>query len=866
MKLHIRSLKTLAKKPWIFLVFPLCVILTVCCGRRQSFKERLLNECWLEIDSHYARTEVADSLINTILKKHSGEYSSFYRDEDSLYSVCLTDTSSVDAIKKLCRHNILYMDLDGRPREIWEVLFNLGMSKASKESDIIEIVSRYSRGKSPSDEIRINKICYKYAAHCSDTLQCICLYGITDGVTRQKSSERINKEALKYAELGLKAAYSATSGNANDLNYAYFLEKCAEFSEPLPQGDFYADSLFQYNRHRKYSGGTGVHGPLFARYHRLLHQGNYELAQEYLDSLLPIPTLCTLNPDTPYDSLPDTLLDYWSIGQALRTGHKPKKLDKRPLNRFTVALLGPLDIIADVESARVRYLKGDTLYSQYLNAAFLHSAEWLCPLGEHDYIDYFLKPDHSHDANVIDWLPYLYNNADSRMVYNSALLIKGTGNDIFPALYGEIRDSANFALREYVDSIKQFNVFDWRHFSVSRAEHDDSYKSELTSFLKFRLRSILSKSFVSCVDIKKKLNAGEAAVEFFRVLPFSSNDEPEYRAAVIRADDDVPIVVEIGKESRLKDVIIRNGNPYCGGTLYNIVWKPIEKLCDNCSTVYFSTDGLLNMLNVLAISDDRKNCLMDKYKLVQLLSTKDILKGSYQSDDYPIALFGGLDYTADNPTVGSIAYLNESLAEVEAISDIAENNGVTVYNFCGHHGSEPALRSLSGQRLSVIHFATHGFYYPENKNGQPPYLSNIKDNGNPLSRCGLLLANSEPAWAGGFSQDCREDGILLGSEVSRLDFSKVNLIVLSACNTGVGDLNAEGITGLQSAFKRAGANSILCTLSRVDDSVAKLFMPAFYKKLLSGASPHDSYNAAILTLRRSGFENPRYWAPFILIS
>lgn len=114
--------------------------------------------------------------------------------------------------------------------------------------------------------------------------------------------------------------------------------------------------------------------------------------------------------------------------------------------------------------------------------------------------------------------------------------------------------------------------------------------------------------------------------------------------------------------------------------------------------------------------------------------------------------------------------------------------------------------------------------------------------------------------------DSSKDGVLLSAEISKLDLSNTDLVVLSACETALGNVSAEGVYGLQRAFKLAGVNSIIMSLWKVDDEATQRLMTAFYKNYLSGKSKRESLLTAQKTVREThGFEDPYYWAAFILL-
>ena len=116
--------------------------------------------------------------------------------------------------------------------------------------------------------------------------------------------------------------------------------------------------------------------------------------------------------------------------------------------------------------------------------------------------------------------------------------------------------------------------------------------------------------------------------------------------------------------------------------------------------------------------------------------------------------------------------------------------------------------------------------------------------------------------------ESNNDGILTSQEISQLDLRGLDLVVLSACESALGDIDNGGVYGLQRGFKKAGANTILMSLDKVDDEATKLLMVEFYKNLMSGKSKHQSLKAAQHHLRQvenAKYNNPKYWASFIML-
>ena len=135
-----------------------------------------------------------------------------------------------------------------------------------------------------------------------------------------------------------------------------------------------------------------------------------------------------------------------------------------------------------------------------------------------------------------------------------------------------------------------------------------------------------------------------------------------------------------------------------------------------------------------------------------------------------------------------------------------------------------------------------------------------------LNRCGIVFSDCMEAWKNGIDPYDDNNGIMLGSEIARMDLTGTDLVVLSACNTGLGDITNEGISGLQQAFKKAGAKSLLMSLKPIDDEATKVFMIEFYKHLFNGRSKKESFNRAVKRLKSiPKYSKPGYWASYILL-
>ncbi|MGM9795519.1 MAG: CHAT domain-containing protein [Candidatus Aphodosoma sp.] len=298
-------------------------------------------------------------------------------------------------------------------------------------------------------------------------------------------------------------------------------------------------------------------------------------------------------------------------------------------------------------------------------------------------------------------------------------------------------------------------------------------------------------------------------------------------------------------------------------------------------TLYLSPTNLFAQFNYGAIPY-KKRCLDDHFDVVQMSTTADIGKVKDKAKIPPIRqalLYGGIDYgdlpsrtsMVESPrrselvnalaeTRSGFGYLPHSLAEVESIAAIIQNSSL----YTGTDASEQRIKSIDWPRMDgIFHIATHGYSLSS------PSLRDKADNiSNIMSirlRSGLLLADANYSLSG--LSPTEEDGILTSQEIATLDMGNVELAVLSACSSGMGDLtNTTGVVyGVANAIKSAGVKRILATLWDIPDEASALAMQCFYKHLTSERSIAHSLRLMRQDMKSIGYANPFYWAPFIYL-
>jgi CHAT domain-containing protein len=206
--------------------------------------------------------------------------------------------------------------------------------------------------------------------------------------------------------------------------------------------------------------------------------------------------------------------------------------------------------------------------------------------------------------------------------------------------------------------------------------------------------------------------------------------------------------------------------------------------------------------------------------------------------------------------------------EVTAIAKFYSSKKVK--SFTGNAATEESFKSLSGKSPSVIHLATHGFFFSNLTDSTIvkdfTYIDKFKRNDNPLLRSGLILAGANLRWRNGKAIKGLDDGILTSYEISLLDLTRTNLAILSACETGLGDIEgSEGVYGLQRAFKMAGLEYLVMSLWKVPDIETAEFMQEFHRNIFLSQTVTDAFYHAQSTMKNKYQSQPYKWAAWVLV-
>ncbi|MBD2210878.1 tetratricopeptide repeat protein [Nostoc linckia FACHB-104] len=311
------------------------------------------------------------------------------------------------------------------------------------------------------------------------------------------------------------------------------------------------------------------------------------------------------------------------------------------------------------------------------------------------------------------------------------------------------------------------------------------------------------------------------------------------------------------------------------------IMAPIRPLLGDASHLLLSPDGQLNLIPFEALKDEQNQYLVQRYAFSYLTTGRDLLsfQTTAKAASNPV-VFADIDYEQQDTTVAaksrglnqrSIDFANlkfdpliATLAEGQEIQKILPQTNIIL----GKQATEAAIKQLNAPR--ILHLATHGFFLPDKE--VQPQSNNLNQQlekapalniENPLLRSGLALA--------GFNNRQNkqntdtDDGVLTALEVAGLNLRGTELVVLSACETGLGDVKiGGGLYGLRRALVIAGSQTQLLSLWQVADDGTKDLMVKYYEKLQAGKGRHEALREVQLELLNNPqYKHPYYWASFI---
>lgn len=403
------------------------------------------------------------------------------------------------------------------------------------------------------------------------------------------------------------------------------------------------------------------------------------------------------------------------------------------------------------------------------------------------------------------------------------------------------------------------------------------------------------KDFCSFLDVdyhtvKESLSNNEVLMDF---SDYYQEDDSvhQYTAYVVCKNQEYPLLVKCFEQKQLDSLL--NDNPnyalYDYGLLKTkateLLWKPLQGYANEGCTVYYVPSGVVHGISLESLPLADGTVLGEHYNFVRLSSAREISRRKgLKPTNKTASLYGGLQYSLSGKEMeeesnvyektdlawitrsefGTAGFKNlpKTKVEIESIEQTLTQNSYSVSKYMGAKGNAESFMSMSGHSPSIIHLATHGFYYTPEQAKTNEYFNGYTD---AMSLSGLVFAGGNAAWLGKQVPAGVMGGILTARDISNLNFKNTDLVVLSACQTAQGQVTSEGLYGLQRAFKKAGAGTLVMTLWKVRDSVAEFFATTFYQELFTHKGNKRSAFEATKNKVREKYDSPYDWACFIMV-
>ena len=461
-------------------------------------------------------------------------------------------------------------------------------------------------------------------------------------------------------------------------------------------------------------------------------------------------------------------------------------------------------------------------------------------------------------------------------------IIRSTNDESLQLKYKKFQDNLSSINNSLQDSITRAALL------KANMTLEDEIRQQLLS------SRLITDVSVTWKDVQRCLEQNDVAIEFLSIQ--LENNREGYIALVNKKDFAYPHLYILSEREEIDAAYNRGPS-----ALFNLIWSPLKDELENAENIFFAPAGELYNLGIEYLNDSTGHYLFDNHAIYRLSSTQELLYSHPFKSLQSAVLYGGLDYSSSHSDLlkgkdpdktfsygslmrsinerGGFEPLYGTITEIKDISELLQKGNFVCKIYTGKNGTESSFKSIANTQPDVLHIATHGMYIKLDekrdlikKNNFSFVLSEDDDNLHPedisLTRSFIVMSGgNQLIQRDSVSLDC-EDGIVTAQEISHMDLHNINLVVLSACQTGLGDVSNEGVYGLQRGFKKAGVNTILMSLDKVDDEATRMLMVEFYRNLMSGKTKRQSLKEAQLYLRQfdnGKYDDPKYWASFIML-
>ena len=523
--------------------------------------------------------------------------------------------------------------------------------------------------------------------------------------------------------------------------------------------------------------------------------------------------------------------------------------------------------------------------------------------------------------NLFNFLNSVNDNRVSdnvKEIYNISCFLKNrelsNKNVLSSSIYASNDQELIKLYQDWIDINKEIGktfemtLVDVQKLDVSKLEEDsDRLERQLTKRSSIFASNQRNYSFN---DIVSNLKLEEIYVDISKVVNYYNFAESVYYAYVIQKDDTIPQLINLGSASYFDSIYnyysnythkdprkheFSDGDEHYGDICYQNLWSKLEPYLEGVSTVYFSPEGVYSKINPNVLYDSTSSSfLIDKYDIVYVSNVEDFVhqKENIQlyerPDDLHAVLIGNPTFLLEEDVV--VLATNESQSksinqdeleslqrgsfwgplpgtkkEIDLISSNLKSKGWHVEVISGVDATETRVKSIEAPK--ILHIATHGFFFEDQEMVEHTKMistENKKAMANPMTRSGLVFTGANNTGKGQILAG--DNGYLNSYETSLLNLRGTELVVLSACQTGTGDVqNGKGVYGLQRAIRVAGAESIIMSMWKVDDKATQELMTYFYDYWIDKKmTKKEAFKQAQQKIREK-YKHPYYWGAFIML-
>jgi CHAT domain-containing protein/lipopolysaccharide biosynthesis regulator YciM len=533
-------------------------------------------------------------------------------------------------------------------------------------------------------------------------------------------------------------------------------------------------------------------------------------------------------------------------------------------------LVGISSLWAKMLADKGNYPESYEIMNQTMAARYDNLIKELCGMSQKQSLLYLERQRYSLDSILINVVEHMKGDKDRvNKVFDNWLKYKGLVFDLEKFRQLTQNEAKGLAIAKSRDTFSEYlyNV--------------DS-RSLANSLLKAQV--YIDYALVKVFDPMTEKNSG------YRYLAFVFTNLAEPRVTLVdlgNADEIDNLVKKYGKEiltsTAFKQAPNENKLKALGVEMYTKIISPLESHITGFKELVVSPDGLLSLIPFDVMLTPSGEFLIDKYRIRTLSSARDIIRNPRSGvAKTPIVIFADPDYDANiqkvNPATPmpyslvsglgrqKFARLPDTAQEAECIVKKVATQSEHPYRLF-QKTSASEINLFSMESPSILHIATHGFYLKkptfatdvDDKTGKMSVPSVENNVDNPLLRSGIVLAGANHSLS--IESDA---GIITARKMMSLDLKDTNLVVLSACNTGVGDVEAgDGLVGLKRSILLAGSRSIITSMWNVASKQTVDLMDAFYLRYLGGSTKGDALREAKLKLKLA-YPNPFYWGAMVL--